>query len=388
MIPKLEPGTPSDEQPDVAVPAKILVVDDTPANARMLDAVLTAQGYRVAVAGDGEEALVRVDEERPDLILLDIMMPVMDGYETCRRLREDPRNQVLPVIMMTSSIDQEKVKALEVGADDFVLKPFNRAELLARVRSLIRIKQYNDTIEAQTAELAAWNRTLEQRVREQVDEIERVSRLRRFLSPQLADVVISSGTEKLLESHRREVTVVFCDLRGFTNFSATVEPEEVMEVLGEYHQTLGELIFEFGGTLERFAGDGLMVFFNDPLPCDHPAIVAVRMAVEMRRRVEGLAKKWSKRGHVLGFGVGIAQGYATLGRVGFEGRFDYAAIGPVTNLAARLCDEAEAGQILVSQRVHADVEDVVETQELPAFDLKGFTQPQRAFNVLELKTRK
>jgi adenylate cyclase len=364
---------------------RILVVDDTPHNIKLLEAVLFPRGYQVIPATSGAEALAKVPAERPDLILCDVVMPGMDGYEVCRRLREDPETRLLPVIMITASGEQEKIKAIDAGADDFVLKPFNQAELLARVRSLLRIKEYHDTIQTQAAELAEWNRTLEQRVGEQVAELDRVGRLRRFLSPQLAEMIVSAGDERILESHRREITVVFTDLRGFTAFAETAEPEDVMGVLGEYHTAMGELIFAHGGTLERFTGDGLMVFFNDPIPVPDPPVQAVRMAVAMRERAAELARAWRRRGHDLGFGVGIAVGYATLGRIGFEGRWDYGAIGSVTNLAARLCGEAEAGQILISERVHLMIEDLLEVQPLGELALKGFHRPVGAYNVLAIQ---
>jgi class 3 adenylate cyclase len=319
-----------------------------------------------------------------DLVLLDIVMPEMDGYEVCRTLRADPATRFMPVVMITASGEQEKVVAIESGADDFIAKPFDHAELLARVNSLLRIKRYHDTIERQAAELAAWNRQLEQRVQEQVDALERAGRLRRFLSPQLAELVMSSGDESFLKSHRREITVVFCDLRGFTAFAETVEPEDLMLVLNQYHAALGDLVHRFEGTLERFAGDGLMVIFNDPLPCPDGPRRAVRMAVAMRGRVTQLAEEWSRQGHELDFGVGIAQGHATLGQIGFEGRSDYTAIGSVTNLAARLCGAAAPGQILISQRVYTASEDIVVADSVGELALRGFSRPARAYNVVGL----
>ena len=364
--------------------ATLLVVDDLPQNVRLLEAILVPRGYRVAPANSGREALERVAAEPVDLALLDILMPEMDGYELCRALRDDPATSFLPVVMITASGEQEKLAAIEAGADDFIAKPFDQAELLARVHSLLRIKRYHDTIEAQAAELAAWNRELEQRVNDQVDALERMGRLRRFLSPQLAELVVSSGDESFLESHRREITVVFCDLRGFTSFAETVEPEDLMTVLGEYHAALGDLVHRFDGTLERFTGDGLMVIFNDPMDCPDAPERAVRMALAMRGRVAELAEGWGRRGYDLDFGVGIAQGHATLGRIGFEGRSDYTAIGSVTNLAARLCAEAEGRQILISQRVYAAIEEIVVADSVGELALRGFSRPARAYNVVGL----
>jgi adenylate cyclase len=364
--------------------ATILVVDDLPQNVRLLEAVLGPHGYVVASAASGAEALKVVGSGDIDLVLLDIVMPEMDGYEVCRRLRAAEATRFLPIVMITASGDQEKVAAIQAGADDFVAKPFNQTELLARVQSLLRIKEYHDTIEGQAAQLAEWNEQLERRVQDQVNELERIGRLRRFLSPQLADMVVSSGDESFLESHRCEITVVFGDLRGFTSFAESAEPEDVMRVLGEYHAALGDLVYRFEGTLERFMGDGLMVVFNDPMPCPDAPQRAVRMAVAMRNRVAQLAEEWSRLGYDLHFGVGITQGHATLGRVGFEGRSDYTAIGSVTNLAARLCGEAAPGQILVSQRVYAAAEEILTAEPMGELTLRGFSRPTRVYNVVGL----
>ncbi|MGH2499395.1 MAG: adenylate/guanylate cyclase domain-containing protein [Candidatus Limnocylindria bacterium] len=366
--------------------AKILAVDDTPANLRVLEAILVPRGYAVITATSGQEALEKLRGERPDLVLADIVMPGMNGYELCRRIREDPATRFLPVVMITASGDRERVQAIEAGADDFMPKPVDQLELLARVKSLLRVKEYHDTIERQSAELAEWNRTLEARVREQVEQLERADRLRRFLSPQIADLVLSQGGEALLQGHRREITVVFCDLRGFTAFSETAEPEEALAILGDYHRVLGALIFEHEGTLEHFAGDGVMVFFNDPVPVADHAQRAVRLALGVRERMEELCRAWRRRGHELGFGAGIAMGYATLGRIGFEGRHDYGAIGPVTSLAFRLASEAKPGQILVSQRVWAAVEEHVEAEPLGELSVKGFARPVAAYNLVRART--
>jgi len=362
----------------------ILIVDDQPKNIRLLDAVLTPRGYRVVSATSGEEALDVLTTERPHLVLLDVLMPGLDGHEVCRRIRANPDTAYLPVVMVTASESQEKIRAIESGADDFVTKPFDQAELLARVRSLVRIKRHQDTISRQADELEHWNRQLERRVASQVAELERATRLRRFLPPQMAELILDSGDESFLESHRREIVVVFCDLRDFTPFTESAEPEEIMSVLNEYHGALGDLVFRFEGTLERFTGDGLMVVFNDPMPCEDPCLRAIRMAVAMRASVQELADSWSRHGHDLGFGVGIAQGFATLGRIGFEGRYDYTAIGSVVNLAARLCAVAAAGQVLVTERVLTGARDLAMSTPVGDLDLRGFSRPVRAFDVTDV----
>jgi adenylate cyclase len=365
---------------------KVLVVDDTPANCEVLEAILSPRGYAVVSARSGEEALAKVASDRPDLVLLDIVMPRLDGYQVCKRLRNDPTSSYLPVVMITASEQEERVRALEAGADDFIQKPFDQAELLARVKSLLRIKAYHDTVQAQAAELATWNRALEDRVREQVAELERLRRLRRFLAPQLADLIISAEGDSLLESHRREIAVLCCELVGFTEFGETTEPESVMHVLREYYTAVGNLSFAFEGTLGHFAGGGLTVFFNDPLPCPDPAVQAVRLAIVMSDKMRELTATWRKRGHELGFKAGIDLGYATLGTIGVEGRSDYGAVGSVVNLAARLCDEAREGQILVSQRVHAAGEGLVEATSLGMLALKGFVKPVGVFSIQRART--
>jgi adenylate cyclase len=365
------------------IPVTALAVDDEPANLRLLDAVLTPRGYRVLTAPSGAEALALLETEDVDLVLLDIVMPGMDGHEVCRRIRATPATEFLPVVMITASGSEQRLAALESGADDFVAKPFDKSELLARVASLARIKRYHDTIRRQADELTEWNTELETRVAQQVAELERTNRLRRFLSPQLADLVV--GDETLLGSHRREIVVVFTDLRNFTPFAETSEPEEVMGVLREYHTAIGTLVHAYEGTLERFTGDGIMVFFNDPITCDNPAERAVRMALELRDAVKELSAQWLRRGHDLPVGIGIAQGFATLGRIGFEGRFDYAAIGSVTNLAARLCSDAGPWQVLVTDRVLAGAEHMAVAEMIGDVQPKGFSRSVRVHNITALK---
>jgi adenylate cyclase len=341
--------------------ARVLAVDDTPQNLRLLEALLAKDGYAVVTASSGNEALRVIAEQHPDLLLIDILMPGMDGYELTRRIRANEDTKFLPIVLMTASGDEDKARALESGADDFVPKPVAQHELSVRVRSLLRIKQYHDTIERQKRQLS------------------------RFLSPQIADLVSSAEGEALLMGHRREITVVFCDLRGFTAFSETAEPEEALSILRSYQTAMGEEVMRSAGTLEHFAGDGLMVWFNDPVPTEGHQLKAVRMALAMRARFDVLAAGWRKKGYELGFGVGIATGFATLGRIGFEGRYDYGAVGMVVILASRLSAAAAAGQILVSQRVHSALEDQLDATPVTELSLKGMSKPITALNVLGLK---
>ena len=369
----------------MADPGRILVVDDVARNVRLLEAVLTAAGYEVVGAGSGTEAIEAVARDSPDLVLLDIRMPDIDGYEVCRRLRADPAAQFLPIVMVTSAEDEERIAALEAGADDFVAKPFNQGELLARVRSLIRIKRYHDTVTSQAAQLAELNRELEGRVTAQVEELERLGRLHRFLPPQLVEVALSTGAEGLLKSHRREIAVLFADLAGWTAFSETTEPEEVMGVISEFHDNIGRIIRTFEATVGWFAGDGVMAWFNDPFPCPVPAGRAVEMAIAMRDAMAARTSAWRQRGHQLDFTVGISLGYATIGTIGFEGRYEYGAVGSVLNLASRLSDEAGPGQILMSARALASAEELVDADRIPDLKLKGFAKPVMAYAVKRMK---
>ena len=364
--------------------AKILVVDDVAMNVKLLADLLTVKGYRTVTAASGAEALAKLASERPDMVLLDVMMPGMSGYEVCAAIRAYPAHAMLPVVLVTAlDPGKERIKGLEAGADDFLNKPLNQAELLARVRSLLRIKSLYDEVMRQKDELADWNRTLEQRVADGVQQLERVGRLKRFFSPQLAEAIVAGGADDPLKSHRREITVVFLDLRGFTAFTETADPEEVMGVLREYHAAMGRLVLEHEGTLERFSGDGMMIFFNDPVVVADPALRAARMALEMQREMGTLSAGWHKRGYDLQMGVGIAQGFATIGGIGFSGRIDYGAIGTVTNLAARLCGEARGGEVLLSQRVNAALDgEGLRTEAAGELALKGFARPVPAYRLL------
>jgi class 3 adenylate cyclase/CheY-like chemotaxis protein len=366
-------------------------VDDNPTNLEVLRVRLGAQGYELVTAVDGEDALAKVREFEPDLVLLDVMMPKLDGISVVKQLKQDNQLRFIPVILVTAKADTRDVVAgLEAGGDDYLTKPVEQSALVARVKSLLRIKELHDKVQAQAAQLqeqteqlSSWNQLLEKRVTDQLQEIDRMSRLQRFLAPQVAKMIASSDAPEVqLSSHRRDITVVFCDLRGFTAFTESTEPEEVMGVLREYHESLGELIFRYEGTLERFLGDGIMIIFNDPIPCADHTERAVGLALDMRTAVEGLAKEWRRKGHALGFGIGIASGYATLGQIGFEHRREYTAIGSVTNLASRLCGEAQPGQIVIGQRAFSSVEGSVEAVPIGDLTLKGFNRPMPAYDVV------
>ena len=367
-------------------PQKILVVDDTPGNVKLLTDLLTVKGYEVATAESGHEALARIEADCPDLVLLDVMMPGMNGYEVCQRIRQNPATEILPVVMVTA-LDpaQERTKGIEAGADDFLGKPVNQQELLARVRSLLRVKEYYDTIQDQKAQLAEWNKKLESRIEEQVAKLDKMGRLKGFLSPHLAEMVMAGEAADPLKPHRSAVTVVYIDLRGFTAFSQVSEPEEIMTVLNEYHAEMGALIQKFDGTIENFIGDGIMVIFNDPVPVPNPTELAIRMVIAMRKEMAKLKIIWQKRGYDLDCGYGIAHGYATIGAIGFGSRWHYSTIGTVANLASRLCDETKGPQIVINQKTLSHIEDIVETEPLGLLELKGFSKPINSFNVIRLK---
>jgi len=356
------------------MPNKILIVDDEPFNLDLLEQELMDFDYVIERAADGVEALEKTASFKPDIILLDFMMPRMNGLEVVKRLREDQNHKGIPVILLTAKATQEdKVAGLDAGADDYVTKPFDAVELLARVRAMMRLKEMHDRLED-------WNRSLADTVKKQVADLQRMARLKRYLSPQIAETILGEDND-LFKTHRREITIVFLDLRGFTAFSDNAEPEEVMELLRNYHSAMGKLIFQFEGTLERFMGDGIVVIFNDPITCEEHAQKAARMAIEMRDRVKDLRSTWRKKGYDLDLGVGLATGYATLGTMGFEGRMDYGTVGNLPNLASRLCAEAKGGQILTDQKTMSRLEDSFEAEPIDALTLKGIHRPVSAFNI-------
>jgi adenylate cyclase len=361
-------------QNGAAMANKILIVDDEPFNLDLLEQELMEYSYVIERANDGVEALEKIDSFKPDLILLDFMMPRMNGLEVVKRLREDQNHKGIPVILLTAKATQEdKVAGLDAGADDYVTKPFDAIELLARVRAMMRLKEMHDTLEE-------WNRTLADTVKKQVADLDRMARLKRYLSPQIAETILGEETD-LFRTHRREITIVFLDLRGFTAFSDNAEPEEVMEFLRHYHSEMGKLIFKYEGTLERFMGDGIVIIFNDPISCEEHTHKATRMAIEMRDRVKDLRTGWRKKGYDLDLGVGFATGYATLGTMGFEGRMDYGTVGNLPNLAARLCAEAKGGQILTDQKTMSRLENAFSAESIQELNLKGINRPILAFNV-------
>ena len=366
--------------------AALLVVDDDEGNRYTLERRLTREGYtNLTMANDGQQALELLHSRRFDLVLLDIMMPQMNGYQVLEHMKANPDLRDLPVIMI-SAIDEmpSVVRCIELGAEDYLPKPFDATLLRARVAATLEKKALRDEVQSQAAQLAEWNRELERRVQEQVSQLDRLGRLKSFFSPQLAETIVNGGGEDLLKTHRREVVVAFLDMRGFTAFTDRSEPEEVMGVLSEYHRAMGQLIMLHEGTLEHFAGDGIMIVFNDPIALPSPIANAVKMALTMQEHFVPLRTAWKKRGYDLDLGIGIAQGYATLGAIGFEGRWEYSCIGSVTNLAARLCGEAKGGQILTNQKTLSRIEDAVHAEPLGEIAFKGIVHPVPVFNITGL----
>jgi PleD family two-component response regulator len=366
----------------------VLIVDDTPTNIAVISGVLE-DSFRIKVATNGDTALaIAQATDKPDLILLDVEMPEMDGYEVCRRLKANPATCEVPIIFLTGRTEAaDEQKGFEVGAVDYIHKPFSAPIVLARVKTQLALQNALHTVQAQSAKLAEWNAKLEERVNEQLGQLENLSQLKRFFSPQLVEAILSGGADNPLISHRREVTVVFLDLRNFTPFAETSEPEEVMRVLREFHTEMGKLILEHEGTLERFTGDGMVILFNEPVVVPNPAERALRMAVAMRERVNEMSIVWRKQGYDLSLGIGIAQGYATIGAIGFEGRLDYGSVGAVINLAARLCGEAQGGQILTNRKTLSKFEQLVEAENIGELNLKGFVKPISTLNITALVDR-
>lgn len=360
------------------MPNRILIVDDEPFNLDLLEQELMEYDYVIERAADGVEALEKTSAFKPDVILLDFMMPRMNGLEVVKQLREDEAHKGIPVILLTAKATQEdKVAGLDAGADDYVTKPFDAVELLARVRAMMRLKDMHDRLED-------WNRSLTETVRKQVADLQRMARLKRYLSPQIAETILEDDSD-FFRTHRREITILFLDLRGFTAFSDNAEPEEVMELLRHYHGEMGQLIFKYDGTLERFMGDGIVVIFNDPIPCEEHTHKAARMALEMRERMKDLRATWRRKGYDLDLGVGFSAGYATLGTMGFEGRMDYGSVGNLPNLASRLCSEARGGQILTDQKTMSRIEDAFDAEKIEELNLKGIHRPVPAFNIIGSK---
>ena len=378
------------EQPSVAHrPLReigvIMVVDDDASDRELLRRRLTRAGHEVVLAASGGEALARLHERPIDLLLLDMLMPDMSGDDVLRRIKADGSLQTLPVLVISALGETDRIAhCIELGAEDYLHKPFDPVILHARVRACLEKKRLRDREAQHLHELSEWNHKLEARVAEQVALVERLAKLKRFFSPPLAEAIVAGGADDPLEPHRREVTVCFLDLRGFTAFAETTEPEEVMGVLRQYHADMGRLVMAHEGTLERFTGDGMMVFFNDPVRVPDAGERAVRMSLAMREQVSELVQQWRRLGYDLDLAIGIAQGYATIGAIGFEGRWDYGAIGSVTNLAARLCGEAGPGQILVTQRVATTTEKMARTESVGELPLKGFQRPVRVYALVGL----
>ena len=375
--------------PDSKEIATVLIVDDTPTNLALMVELLRPQ-YRTTVAINGERAIeLALGAEPPDLVLLDIMMPGLNGYDVCRRIKAEPHTRDIPIIFLSAmGAVEDETLGLELGGVDYVTKPIRPAIVLARIHTHLALarqarerERMVERLEQQAADLSELNRTLEQRIADGVTQLERLGRLKRYFSPSVVELMLSGNAEDPLKSHRREVAAAFVDLRGFTAFTEMSDPEDVMLVINQYHDAMGALVMSYGGTLEHFAGDGMMIYFNDPIEIDNPALVAVNMAISMQARFADLERDWHRRGYALSMGIGDALGFVSIGAIGFEGRRDYGVIGNVTNLAARLCGEAHGGQVLVSQRVQGFVSDHVCCDFVGDMQLKGFRNPVAVYAV-------
>ncbi len=372
---------------DSAVAKSLLIVDDDVENSRLLAGLLATQGYSISVADSGEEALRMIAAEPPNLVLLDVVMPGLSGFEVCRRIRETPRTRLLPVVLVTSlEPKEERVRGIEAGADDFLSKPIRREELFARVRSLLGIEELQNAAEAQAATLAKWNLELEGRVREQFAELERFDRLKSFFSPQLAEVILAGGEEALLKLHRRKITVVQAELRGFTALSDGSAAEEAIGAMRGFHGAMVPIIEKHGGTIERFASDGATILMNDPIEVPNPEERAIRMAAEMREAFAGVRSRGRPGGDPFGLGIGIGSGFATVGMVGFEGRWDYAAIGTVTSLAGGLAGGARDGDIRVAQDLLPAIEAIAISEPVGEESIPGLPQRMMVHNVVALRS--
>ena len=357
----MPPSTPT-------TPATVLVVDDDPLNRQLLSMSIGHLGHVVIEAGNGREAVAQLADHAVDVVLTDIEMPEMDGYALLEHRSGDDRLKAIPFIVISGVEEMASIiQCISLGAEDYLPKPFDPVLLHARLGATLDKKRMTD-------ELQQLNEHLAERVDEKVAEVERLNSLRRFVSPQLAQA-LADGGDGILASHRREITAFFCDLRGFTSFSETAEPEEVMDVLRDFHHAVGPMIFDHQGTIAQFTGDGLLVFFNDPVQVDDPAWNAVQLAVAMRDRTGELSADWKRRGHDLELGIGIAVGYATCGEIGFDGRTEYTAIGTVVNLSARVCAIAAGGQILVTNKVLLAIDDRIESTSLGDTEFKGISRP-------------